>query len=157
VKRQYQLSRQPSGYTLIEIMMAIAVLAILAAVGVQSYASYIERTKVVQAVTDIGGMQTKIDQYALNNEYNYPISLADIGMGGKLDPWKRPYVYVNLNLKKGYGDSRRDKHYNPINTDYDLYSVGKDGQTQRPLNHKDSLDDVVRAADGKFIGLARDF
>lgn len=142
---------------MLEIMMAITVIAILAAVGMQSYESYMERTRVYKAVSEIGGMQTKIDQYALNNQYKYPITLADVGFAGKLDPWGRPYVYVNLSLKNGVGDSRRDKHYNPINTDYDLYSLGKDGVSQRPLNHQDSLDDVVRAADGKFIGLARDF
>ena len=42
----------------------------------------------------------------------------------------------------------------PLNSTYDLYSMGKDGQSQSPLTAKASLDDVIRANDGGFIGLA---
>lgn len=154
---KFVVPRGQRAFTLVELILAIAVIAILAAVGMQSYSSYIDRAKVAQAVSDIGGMQVKIEQFALNNEYRYPDSLDEVGFGGKLDPWKRPYVYVNLNSKAGKGDSRRDKHYNPINTDFDLYSIGKDGLTHRSLAQPESQDDVVRALDGKFIGLAKDF
>ncbi len=42
----------------------------------------------------------------------------------------------------------------PINSTYDLYSMGKDGKTVVALTAKASRDDVVRANDGGFIGLA---
>ena len=42
----------------------------------------------------------------------------------------------------------------PINTDFDLYSVGADGRTAAPLTARFSHDDVVRANNGSFIGLA---
>jgi general secretion pathway protein G len=41
----------------------------------------------------------------------------------------------------------------PINTTYDLYSKGKDGDSSPPLTARASQDDVVRANDGGFIGL----
>jgi general secretion pathway protein G len=44
-----------------------------------------------------------------------------------------------------------------LNTDYDLYSMGKDGKTKGPLTAKDSHDDVIRANDGRFIGLASEY
>jgi general secretion pathway protein G len=42
----------------------------------------------------------------------------------------------------------------PINSDFDLYSVGKDGQSQDPLTAPVSRDDIVRANNGRFVGLA---
>ena len=45
----------------------------------------------------------------------------------------------------------------PKNSDFDLYSMGKDGASVGPLTAKASRDDVVRASDGRFVGLASDF
>lgn len=41
--------------------------------------------------------------------------------------------------------------------DFDLYSYGPDGQSKQQLDNKVSRDDVVRASDGAFIGIAADF
>ena len=38
-----------------------------------------------------------------------------------------------------------------------LYSIGKDGLTKKPISQKDSLDDVLRANDGRFVDLASKF
>ena len=45
----------------------------------------------------------------------------------------------------------------PINSDYDLYSMGEDGGTRPPLTARPSQDDIVRAGDGGFVGLAEEF
>lgn len=55
------------------------------------------------------------------------------------------------------GNARKDRFLVPINSDFDLYSVGPDGLTQASLANRDSLDDVIRAADGAFYGLAENF
>lgn len=57
----------------------------------------------------------------------------------------------------GIGNARKDRFLVPINSDYDLYSTGKDGQSLAPLTAKGSSDDVIRANDGGFIGLASNF
>ena len=51
----------------------------------------------------------------------------------------------------------RDGKLHPISADFDLYSVGKDGKTVAPLPPPQSHDDIIRARDGRFIGLGRDF
>jgi hypothetical protein len=38
-----------------------------------------------------------------------------------------------------------------------LFSPGKDGVFKPQLTQKDSLDDIVRAQDGAFVGVAADF
>jgi len=44
-----------------------------------------------------------------------------------------------------------------INREYDLYSFGADGEAGDTLAHEDSEDDIIRADDGGFIGLARTY
>ena len=45
----------------------------------------------------------------------------------------------------------------PINSTFDLYSVGRDGDSRAPLQNPKSFDDVLRANDGAFLGLGKDF
>lgn len=52
---------------------------------------------------------------------------------------------------------RKDRFLHPINSDYDLYSMGADGESVEPLTAKKSWDDVIRASDGAFVGLAQNF
>lgn len=145
------------GFTLIEVLIVIGILGVLASVAVAKYSDYRDRTRVYQAVTEIGGLSVIISQYARENNHTPPDSLADVRAGGKLDPWGGPYQYVNLVSINGHGKARKDKNLNPLNTDFDLYSMGKDGASQTSLMAKTSRDDVIRAGDGRFIGLARDF
>jgi general secretion pathway protein G len=87
-----------------------------------------------------------------------PGSLVDLGMGIPMDPWEQPYEFVNIQAV-GTEDAnlRRDGRLHLLNTDYDLYSRGKDGETAVPLEAESSRDDVVRASNGAFIGLGADY
>ncbi len=73
------------------------------------------------------------------------------------DPWGRPYEYLDLSDAKSHGKSRKDKNLVPLNADFDLYSMGKDGTSVSALTAKASQDDIVRANNGGFIGLAADY
>lgn len=53
--------------------------------------------------------------------------------------------------------ARKDRKLNPLNSDFDLYSLGKDGLSKPQLTNRDSLDDIVRANDGAFVGLAANY
>jgi general secretion pathway protein G len=143
------------GFTLVELMIAVAVVGILASVAISSYAGYMERVRVAQAKVDIVTISAQIEQY-YTNAHNYPPSLSDLGTV-PVDPWGRPYVYVDLTALNGNGMARRDRSLNPLNSDFDLYSVGKDGVTKKQISQRDSLDDVLRANDGRFVDLASKF
>lgn len=144
------------GFTAIELMISLAIVGILASVATPMYQNYRERIRVNTAVADIAAMSVAIKLY-YRDAQQFPVSLADIGNGGKRDPWGYPYRYLDLTTAKGHGGSRKDKRLNPLNSDFDLYSVGRDGDTSTSLNPPVSRDDVIRARDGRFIGLARDF
>ena len=90
-----------------------------------------------------------------------PDSLDDIGWGNRLDPWGSPYQYLKFKRNKQGkvipGQARKDRFLVPLNSAYDLYSMGADGDSKGPLTAKASRDDVLRAGDGAFVGLASDF
>jgi general secretion pathway protein G len=144
------------GMTIIELMLVVAMIGVLTALVLPKYQSYRERIRQAQAIQDITVLQTVIRGYHLDNG-SYPESLADVNNAGQLDPWGRPYVYQELASVKGHGKARKDRKLNPLNSDFDLYSLGKDGASKTQLTNKESLDDVVRANDGAFIGLAADY
>jgi general secretion pathway protein G len=86
-----------------------------------------------------------------------PDSLAEVKLSGKADPWGRPYEYLRLEGNKTpgiNGKRRRDKNANPVNSDFDLYSMGQDGKTTAQFTAKNARDDIVRANDGAYYGLA---
>jgi general secretion pathway protein G len=54
-------------------------------------------------------------------------------------------------------DVREDKNLHPLNSDLDLYSIGPDGKTNLPLTAKASHDDIIRANDGGYFGVASNY
>lgn len=149
------MCRFTRGFTFVEILIALAIVAVLLFVATPSYSSYRERTRVNQATVDIVAISAQVKAYELDNRA-YPDNLLQIG-ASKLDPWGRPYVYNAFRTGADKVQARKDKNLVPINTDFDLYSVGKDGESRAPLHAKWSRDDVVRANDGGFVGLASDY
>lgn len=148
-----QQKTQQTGLTLVELMMVVAIIGVLAAIAIPAYDDYVEEARVAQAVSDIASISAKAEAY-WNDERDYPGGLADIGAAGMLDPWENPYQYTKLFGEKGNGGSRKDRKLNPLNSDFDLYSMGKDGQSKTQISNIVSLDDIIRANDGKFIDLA---
>ncbi len=143
--------------TLVELMFVMSVMGLLASLGIPKAQQMVEHARVAKAIGDIKTIQTDIDSYAASGD-TLPTSLATIGRAGMLDPWGTPYQYLNFSLAPGGGvppGARRDRFLVPINTTYDLYSMGKDGSSVAPLTAGASKDDIVRANDGGFIGLGR--
>jgi general secretion pathway protein G len=153
---RYRVQHRPAGLTLIELLLVMAMIGVLAAIGLPMYQGYQERILRSQAIQDIKILEVLIKDYA-GHSGAPPLSLADIGNGGKRDPWGRPYVYVDLSDTHGKGMARKDRKLNPLNSDFDLYSLGKNGVSKQQISNKDSLDDIVRANDGAFVGLAADY
>ncbi len=51
------------GFTLIEVMIVVAIVAILAAIAVPVYTEYGQRGRIVEAITPLGDMQARLEQY----------------------------------------------------------------------------------------------
>jgi len=138
--------------------MVVAIIAILGTIAVPSYNLIMDKAHNSAAMTDITSISQAIERFDMQNN-GLPDTLDEIGFNNLQDPWGNTYQYLRIygGGAKGKSDFRKDKNLNPINTDYDLYSMGKDGLTKKPLTAADSNDDVIRANNGRFIGLAEDF
>jgi general secretion pathway protein G len=136
------------GFTVIQLVAAVAIVGILSSVAVPSYRSYVERARVTRAIGDLGALEITIREFT-NRTRALPVTLADVGAAGAEDPWGRPYTYVVLG---GGGPTRTDHLGDAINTDYDLYSAGPDGDTAGSLMAAESADDIVRGNNGAFLG-----
>ncbi|ACM19433.1 type II secretion system major pseudopilin ChrG [Geotalea daltonii FRC-32] len=151
--------RMPSflekGFTLLELLVIMSAIAILAAIATQAFSTYIQKARVARAIVEIRGLEGDIRNFVGEN-YRLPMGLNELRRGSLLDPWGTPYQYLNIanGEIKGKGSLRKDRNLVPINSDYDLYSMGADGQSLPPLTAKPSQDDIIRANNGAYIGLA---
>jgi general secretion pathway protein G len=143
------------GFTLVEISIVVAIVGILAALGITSWAGYRERALKASTITTMSLIATAIDATFAETE-RLPASLAELGMDRLRDPWGNPFQYTNLDTAPA-GKARKDRFLVPINSDYDLWSMGPDGKSVPPLTAKASRDDIVRANDGTFYGWASDY
>ena len=150
----------PPGFTLLELLVVTMIIGTLSTMAAPALQRAREMAQVGAAVAEIRIIQAELAIYIEIN-FQPPVSLAVIERASLIDPWGYAYVYNVLSGKKGKsgeaGKARKDKFLVPLNSDYDLYSVGADGESKAPLNAKASRDDVVRALDGAYIGLAEDF
>lgn len=146
---------QQRGFTMMELMLGVLLLGVLFAIAVPVYNGYRERVRVAQAVRDIAVLSADVQRFSLENR-SFPETLDQIGGAIPLDPWGRPYEYYNVE-GNGRGGARKDRRLNPLNTDFDLYSRGKDGRTKPQVSQRDSEDDIIRASNGRYIGKAADY
>lgn len=146
------------GFQLVELLLGIAILGVIAAIGYPSYTRYMDKARNATAVSDIIQTDQAIERFFVRNR-RLPDSLAEAGMGALRDPWDNPYRYVRIAGSgiKGKGELRKDKALNPVNTDYDLYSMGKDEDSRLPFTNPVSYDDIVRCNNGRYVGLAADY
>jgi len=126
-----QRRRIQRGFTLIEIMVVVAIIAILGATVVPLIMDRPDQARVVRAKTDIQAMSAALDLYRLDN-FNFPSTEQGLQAlvekpsgdpepgnwksGGYVktlnkDPWNREYLYQS----PGEGG------------DYDIISLGRDG------------------------------
>jgi general secretion pathway protein G len=136
-------SRHSSGFTLIEIMVVLVIIAILGAMIGPQILGRVDEARVTAARQDLRTLGTALDMYRLDN-FRYPTtaqgiealvvqpddaSIRNWRSGGYLksttvpkDPWGNDYVYLEPGTRGGA---------------YDLYSLGADGRAGGEGNDAD--------------------
>ena len=149
------MKKKQHGFTLLELIIAVIVAGLMAAIALPVYSGAIQRARIVQATGDMNRVESALERFRANGVL--PPNLAAVGMDTLNDPWGNPYQYLNIEAGVNRGAVRKDRNLVPLNTDYDLYSMGKDGISRPQLPARPSRDDIVRAGNGSYMGLAEDF
>jgi general secretion pathway protein G len=134
-----------SGFTLVELLIVIAIVGVLSTLAFNTLGDLRNKTRNARCLNEIRNIEKEIFAFA-SEKGSYPPDLTEIGWGSALDPWGHPYVYTVTPARTYTGVN--------INTDFDLYSKGVDGNSDPSIVHADSLDDVIRGNDGSFADLA---
>jgi general secretion pathway protein G len=137
-----------------DVLVALAIALMLGSFAIPAFNGYLERARVSRAVSDIGTMSLRLHQWQRSG-HTLPQSLGEAGIS-TVDPWGRPYVYLRA-ADASRSQLRKDGELVPLNSDFDLYSLGPDGVSALALPAASSRDDVVRAANGAFIGVAANY
>ena len=139
----------------------MAIIGVLSSLAVPRMSESIEKARVARAIGDLRTIAIE-----LLSADSLPDDLSGIGRDLLVDPWGRPYQYLKFPGAKGNGNgngnppppgARKDRFLVPINSMFDLYSMGKDGVSSPPLTASGSRDDIIVANDGGFIGPAKNY
>ena len=148
--------RDQRAFSLVETLIVCALISTLASLAAGIYVNALKTARVTRAIGDLHAIDVDIRAFHLRHDrlsdhaHRSPPDRAERSLG--------PSLRLHGPVAEGRpGRARKDGRLNPINSDFDLYSVGEDGQTTTPLTAPASKDDVIRARDGAFVGLAADF
>lgn len=144
------------GLTLLELMIVVAIVGVLCAIAIPYYQNYLATARYTVAIENLQVIDRECQGFKIVND-RYPESLNELGLGSFTDPWGNNYRYFNVETAIGKGKVRKDRSMNPVNTDFDLYSMGPDGETKLPFTAPQSFDDIVRVNNGGFYGWAKDY
>lgn len=73
------MKRLQQGFTLIELMIVVAIVGILAAIALPAYQDYIVRSKMSEAEAAIAACKTSVAEYAATHNNTLPTTLALAG------------------------------------------------------------------------------
>lgn len=165
-KTVYCGMKPQDGITLLELLIGLVVASILGTVAVFLFGanevdcsspdarqSPLMRARMAQVIGDLGDIHMAASRFELSRN-RYPDSLAEIGLDQLRDPWGNPYQYLVVFNLGNVGPVRKDHNLKPVNTGYDVYSMGPDGVTATPFTSTLGKDDIVIANDGDYMGLA---
>ena len=136
-------------------VLVAAIIAIIAAIAIPTLQAAVDTVKQARAIMEIKGLQTDIIRHEILRG-SLPNALTELGRADLTDPWGSTYQYA-LHSSVPPGQRRKDQFLVPINSRYDLYSMGKDKASVPPLTAAPSQDDIIIAADGGYVGLASGF
>ena len=148
--------RRQGGLTLVELLIVLAIVGTLATVAIPAFIQTLHGIKVKKAIAEITTISFEVKRFERRTE-RWPDDLFELDRVPITDPWGRPYVYLHSDAADWNGKRRRDRWMNPLNFDFDVFSVGPDGDSQAPLPPPASHDDIIRANSGGYVGEAWKF
>ncbi len=143
------------GFSLLELLVVMSIILIIVALATPHLIAALNEARVSRAAGELHAIEINITIYQATNNGTLPTDLSQIEATSLIDPWGNPYQYFNHVSSTGNGGIlRQDLFLVSLNEDYDLYSMGPDGQTAASIGASVSLDDIIRASSGAYTGPA---
>ncbi len=104
--------RSARGFTLIELMITVAVIAALTAIALPSYTDYVTRSKLAEAYAHLGDLRVKMEQsYLDNRRYNATGTLSTCGIPGGNAPTAQGTRYFDFACASSNPNTTGDQEY----------------------------------------------
>lgn len=158
MKRGFKPKHDARAFTLVELALVVLIFGISYGMLMPAFNHFADEAKIKTTEETVKELGVQIDAFYKTNGH-YPDTLLEVFGYVPTDQWGNPYQYLRIDGGSvvDKGKIRKDKNLVPINSDYDLYSKGPDGQSVSPLTATTSKDDIVRGRNGDYIGLAESF
>jgi type IV pilus assembly protein PilE len=104
--------RYARGFTLIELMITIAIIAVLTSIALPSYTDYVTRSKLAEAYAHLADLRVKMEQsYLDNRRYNATGTLSTCGIPGGNTPTAQGTRYFDFVCASSNPNAAGDQEY----------------------------------------------
>ena len=127
----FNLRRQSSGFTLIELMIVVAIIGILAAVALPSYQDYIRRGQMPEAFSLMSDYRVKLEQYYQDNRAYSTDGVCGTGVLNFSPSNAKYFTYscATSNTNQAYTLTATGSSGLAVGTTYTLTNAGTKGTT----------------------------
>jgi len=114
--------RRQRGFTIIELMIVVVVIAVLTAIALPSYTDYVTRSKFAEAYAHLADLRVKMEQYYLDNRrYSSNAGGGTCGIAGGNTPTTQGTKYFDFACASSSPNAAGDQ-------EYVLTATGKPGE-----------------------------
>jgi len=136
--------RSARGFTLIELMITVAVIAVLTAIALPSYTDYVTRSKLAEAYAHLGDLRVKMEQsYLDNRRYSTDAAGGTCGIPGGNTPTAQGTKYFDFTCVSSNPNAAGDQEYVLTATGKALENLGGIAFT---VNHGNTKTTTVAAS-----------
>lgn len=147
--------RREHGFTIIELMIVVVVIAVISAIALPSYTDYITRSKFAEAYAHLADLRVKMEQFYLDNRrYSSTTGGGTCGIPGGNTPTAQGAKYFDFTCASSNASAAGDQ-------EYELRAVGKSAEglggirfTVNTSNTKTTVVDASSDMSGKGYSAA---